>query len=354
MKNEQLPAMTPREEFAEALRSVGCIVEGEHPLMDGAAHRIRTEGDRAGASSGFYVAYMGGRPAGYVKNNRTGEEVRWKTQGAFISQQDKAAFQAECARKQQERAKELLLEHEKTAERVAGQLSWMKQDVPTPYLDRKGLAPRRGVFWATDGKTTCIPAVDADGKLWSMQYIQEDGTKRFAKNSRKEGCFHPVGGMDALRTAPAIVIAEGYATAGSISDAIGHATVAAFDSGNLMTVATALKDKYPDKAVIIAGDDDLHLLNHPKVRANPGREKAEKAAQAVGGKAVFPVFAPGEREKDMAGFTDFNDLSQKSTLGMAAVARQLKPAIEKAIKEKAIELEKNKQLVHSHSEEMSR
>ena len=37
VKNEQLPAMTPREEFAEALRSVGCIVEGEHPLMDGAA-----------------------------------------------------------------------------------------------------------------------------------------------------------------------------------------------------------------------------------------------------------------------------------------------------------------------------
>ena len=281
VKNEQLPAMTPREEFAEALRSVGCIVEGEHPLMDGAAHRIRTEGDRAGASSGFYVAYMDGRPAGYVKNNRTGEEVRWKTQGAFISQQDKAAFQAECARKQQERAKELLLEHEKTAERVAGQLSWMKQDVPTPYLDRKGLAPRRGVFLATDGKTTCIPAVDADGKLWSMQYIQEDGTKRFAKNSRKEGCFHPVGGMDALRTAPAIVIAEGYATAGSISDAIGHATVAAFDSGNLMAVATALKDKYPDKAVIIAGDDDLHLLNHPKVRANPGREKAETACRTV-------------------------------------------------------------------------
>lgn len=23
-------------------------------------------------------------------------------------------------------------------------------------------------FLATDGKTTCIPAVDADGKLWSM------------------------------------------------------------------------------------------------------------------------------------------------------------------------------------------
>ena len=297
---------------------------------------------------------MDGWPAGYVKNNRTGEEVRWKTQGAFISQQDKAPSKLNAPENNRSGPKSSFSNMKKTAERVAGQLSWMKQDVPTPYLDRKGLAPRRGAFWAKDGKTTCIPAVDADGKLWSMQYIQEDGTKRFVKNSRKEGCFHPVGGMDALRTAPAIVIAEGYSTAGSISDAISHATVAAFDSGNLVAVATALKDKYPDKAVIIAGDDDLHLLNHPKVRANPGREKAEKAAQAVGGKAVFPVFAPGEREKDMAGFTDFNDLAQKSRLGMASVASQLKPAIEKAISEKSAELERNKQLVQSHSEGMSR
>lgn len=56
----------------------------------------------------------------------------------------------------------------------------------------------------------------------------------------------------------------------------------------------------------------------------------------------------------MAGFTDFNDLGQKSTLGMAAVARQLNPAIEKAISEKSAELERNKQLVQSHSEGMSR
>lgn len=39
---------------------------------------------------------------------------------------------------------------------------------------------------------------------------------------------------------------------------------------------------------------------------------------------------------------------------MAAVARQLKPAIEKAISEKSAELERNKQLVQSHSEGMSR
>jgi putative DNA primase/helicase len=67
-----------------------------------------------------------------------------------------------------------------------------------------------------------------------MQYIQEDGTKRFAKDSRKEGCFHAVGGMDALARAPALVISEGYATAATNAEVIGFATVAAFDAGNLL------------------------------------------------------------------------------------------------------------------------
>lgn len=82
--------------------------------------------------------------------------------------------------------------------------------------------------------------------------------------------------MDALRTAPAIVIAEATPRQEAFLMPIGHATVAAFDSGNLMTVATALKDKYPDKAVIIAGDDDLHLLNHPKVRATPDVKRRKR------------------------------------------------------------------------------
>ena len=338
-----MPPLSPREEFGETLRSVGCVVEGEHPVMDGKSHRIRVEGDREGVRSGFYVGHMDGRPAGYAKNNRTGEEIRWKSQGAFLSTQDRAAFKATCERKQAERAAAQLQEHENTAQRVAHQLRGMREMV-TPYLEKKGLGARKGVFLAEDGKTTCIPAFDVDGKLWTMQYIQEDGTKRFAKNGKKEGCFAVAGGnIDSLRNAPAIVIAEGYATAGSISDGIAAPVVAAFDSGNLMAVAKALHDKYPDKAMVIAGDDDQHLLDNPRVRRNVGREKAEMVAETVGGKAVFPIFAPGEREKDSAGFTDFNDLSTKSKLGMAAVERQLKPAIEKAISEKLEQLEKNRQ-----------
>jgi phage/plasmid primase-like uncharacterized protein len=98
--------------------------------------------------------------------------------------------------------------------------------------------------------------------------------------------------MDALAVAPVLVIAEGYATAASLAEGLGHATVAAFDSGNLPAVAKVLHEKFPGKPVIIAGDDDRRLLmTHGH---NPGRVKAEEAAREVGGQAIFPIFAPGE------------------------------------------------------------
>ena len=83
-----------------------------------------------------------------------------------------------------------------------------------------------------------------------------------------------------------------YATAASLAEGLGHATVAAFDSGNLPHVARALREKFPDKPIVIAGDDDK--AQEIERGHNPGRTKAEEAAKAVGGKAIFPIFAPGE------------------------------------------------------------
>jgi len=79
-----------------------------------------------------------------------------------------------------------------------------------------------------------------------MQYIQENGTKRFAKNSRKEGCFHSVGGMDALAAAPVWLLPRLCHRCYSFRG-LGQATLSAFDSGNLLPVAQALHQKYPGK-----------------------------------------------------------------------------------------------------------
>ena len=76
-----------------------------------------------------------------------------------------------------------------------------------------------GVFETPRG-SMAIPAFDADGKLWSVQYVNSDGSKRFARESRKEGCFHLVGSTDPvgdLNSADAIVVAEGYATSATLN-----------------------------------------------------------------------------------------------------------------------------------------
>jgi putative DNA primase/helicase len=102
--------------------------------------------------------------------------------------------------------------------------------------------------------------------------------------------------------------------------------VAAFDSGNLVPVAKALHEKYPDKPMVIAGDDDKHLEATQGV--NPGRSKAEEAARAVGGKLLLPIFAPGEQAANPKGFTDFNDLATRSVLGQEGIARQVRSVVD--------------------------
>jgi putative DNA primase/helicase len=217
---QQGPAMSPRDEFAEALRSIGCVVNGEHPMMDGKKHRISVEGEKLSekAGSGFYVGHLDGHPAGYVKNNKTGVDMKWKSKGYALDPEQKARLQAEAADKLQARAAEQERLQEQTAQRVAKQMAHLLPVIaPTTYMQTKGIEPQAGVFTDKEGRETYIPATDTDGKQWTMQYIQEDGTKRFAKDSRKEGCFHAIGGLDALAKAPALVIGEGYATASSLA-----------------------------------------------------------------------------------------------------------------------------------------
>lgn len=403
---QQGPAMTPKEEFADALRSLGCIVSGDHPIMDGQRHRITVEGDKKGEQAGFYVGHLDGHPAGYIKNNRTGLDMKWKSKGYTLDPEEKAKLQAEAATKLAERAAEQNRLHEATAQRVGRQTeNLVPVTQPTPYMQAKAIEAHAGLLTDKDGQKTYIPAFDVDGKQWTMQYIQEDGTKRFAKDSRKDGCFHPVGGMDAVAAAPALVIAEGYATAATLAESLGQAIVAAFDSGNLPAVARALHEKFPDKPVIIAGDDDRHQVITQGT--NPGRTKAEEAAKAVGGTAIFPIFAPGEnsypanlppitpqiyREHEramhrleaaqkepekvqlteqeaadlkrallspeqlaglagMKSHTDFNDLATRSELGREGVVRQAGAAVSQALQAQEQRQEQKQKLEHDHKQE---
>jgi putative DNA primase/helicase len=287
------------------LREIGAVVQGEHPIMNGEAQRIPAVNDKRGELTIFYVAHEDGVPNGYAENNRTKQVIRWKATGQHLSPEAKAdltveAEQKRYARKQAER--EL---YEATAQRLGEELrinnSGVKQ---TQYHKAKQIEATPGA--PSRNGDVLVPGYDVDGKLWRIQYIKEDGTKRFAKDSRKHTdvftwSVRPNGAaaLQKIAMSPAVVIAEGYATAATLAEHGKVPTLAAYDSGNLLSVATSIRERWPDKEIVIAGDDDHGL------ESNPGREKALAAAEAVAGVAIFPNFSAEQRAQ---GFTDFNDL----------------------------------------------
>lgn len=326
-ENQRLPedkALSPEDEFKEALISLGAIVTNDHPIMDGKPHRIEMDDDKHGEKAGFYVAHLDGIPAGYIKNNRTGSELKWKCKGYVLTDEQKSALKAQALENQKNRELELDEKHKNTALKLTQRLSRMKEATElTSYMKSKGIQLQPGVYTSPAHKITCIPATDIDGKVWSIQYIGDDGTKNFAKDSRKEGCFHVIGGLEKLANSPVIVIAEGYATAATIKEATDlPAVVSAFDAGNLKSVAKAIHEKYPHTPIMMAADDDKHLEQLKGV--NPGKEKACEAADAVNGFIVLPTFAPGEQSLNPKQFSDFNDLANRSKLGFEGAKRQIK------------------------------
>ena len=99
-----------------------------------------------------------------------------------------------------------------------------------------------------------MPGYDVDGKLWTIQYHQRGRNKAVCEDSRKQGCFHvfgaPNGATAIQKTAMSsmVVIAEGYATAVTLAKHGKGPTLAAYDSGNLLSVANAVHQRYPNKA----------------------------------------------------------------------------------------------------------
>ena len=87
----------------EVLRSLGAVVEGDHPIMNGERQRIRAENDKRGEQTIFYIGHLDGVPNGYAENNRTKEVRRWKARGQHLSEEQRNELLAEAEKKRFER-----------------------------------------------------------------------------------------------------------------------------------------------------------------------------------------------------------------------------------------------------------
>jgi putative DNA primase/helicase len=257
--------------FRAAIRAAG--LEPPEHIEPGRLHRFpgveKSNGNRAAWcllfedgmggcfgdwSSGFSDNWQAKREKPFSQSERV----------AFMRRVEKARKHAEAERQQQ---------YADAAKRAAA--IWTAA-APAPgdhpYLTAKGIAPH-GIRVNDDGRLV-VPVRDADGNLDSLQFIADDGGKKFLTGGKVSGCYYSIGKPDGV-----LCIAEGYATGASIHEATGQAVAVAFTANNLEPVARALRGKCPDVQIVVGGDRD---------ESRTGQDKAEAAARAVSGFVAIP------------------------------------------------------------------
>ena len=184
------------------------------------------------------------------------------------------------------------------------------------YTRKKQITP----IGALEKNGVIVLPIMYDGEVTSIQYIQENGDKKFHTGGRIKGGYLKLEGKDTRRT----FICEGWATGCSILEATNCTVYVAFNANNLYEVCSYVK-KNETGYICIAGDDD-----HSGIK-NTGLEAAKKCHEVFGFDYRLPIF-----EADNRG-TDFNDMH--IALGLAAVNRHL--ALPKTEKREAKEEEKS-------------
>jgi putative DNA primase/helicase len=297
----------PTQQFRQAIEAAG-LTPPATIHDDGAIHRFSTNG-RRGDDSGWYSLHTDGIAAGAFGCWRESMQSTWcaKSDNAMTAA-ELDTHRVRIKAIQVQREAEQVQRQQTTATDAARRVQAATDCTQHPYLTTKGVQAH-GI--KIEGDNLLIPMIDSTGKVQSLQSITPDGDKRFLSGGRVKGCYHAIG-----KPAGLLIVCEGYATGASIHEATGHAVAVAFNAGNLEAVAAALRSKYPDMKIIIAGDDD-HLTD-----GNPGLNKARAAAQAVGALVAVPSF-PADRP-DKA--TDFNDLHQLA--GLDAVKACIDNAME--------------------------
>lgn len=266
--------------FADAMEDYG--LERETPDPNGKWHNVRLKGAK-GRKKGAYVLSLSPFPKGYIRNF-LGREGSWYYAGISLSPEERAVLNAQERERRLAREREIEREQTGIAEKTAAILASFST------LDAAGhgycVRKRVGAYGVRVGQSgvhdmagllnlesfrlgkesfLVIPGRDVDGKLWTVQAIsnRQGGPKLFASGARKKGTFHIIGAdsVAALCACPAVLLAEGYATAASLFESTGLPVVVCFDAGNLVEVAKILKSRLPkNQPKIVCGDNDQFFI----------------------------------------------------------------------------------------------
>jgi putative DNA primase/helicase len=182
-------------------------------------------------------------PAGSFGDWRSGISETWSSKSA------ESLTPAESLA-QRERFQTLAKARETERERVRAEAAakaesiWARAartDEAHPYLAAKGVRAH-GIKQL--GESLVVP-LRRNVKLTSLQFIEPGGSKRFLTGGETAGAYFSIGKPDG-----GLVICEGYATGATIREATGRAVAVAFNAGNLLEVARAMRTKFPAAQII--------------------------------------------------------------------------------------------------------
>ena len=150
-------------------------------------------------------------------------------------------------------------------------------ELSSKYVDR--IYNKRSL---RESRVILAPLQDIHGTIRTVQFINEAGKKFFIKGGMK-GCFFLT---KELKSAEIIGIAEGVATALSVSQVQGFPVVAAMSCCNLKNIAQIIKEHYPKAELIILAD-----------KGGNGEKMAKEAARQTSSRVAVPEFTDEEVDK---------------------------------------------------------
>lgn len=269
-------------DFIHAMELEGCkpIEPIAQRLSSGELIRFRCDGDGKGRQNGWAILYLDEKPAGAFGNYRLGINRKWRVdRDLSLSPEERRRLSEEWAQAKQRRDEERQrCESEAAQEAVEMWAAAPAASHDHPYAAKKRL---NAALLRQKDDRLLIPMYDGAGKLWNLQRIAGDGTKRFLRGGRTSGLFCIIGAF--TERAQTACIGEGYATMAAVHRASGHPCIVSFSAKNMAAVARLWNDARPDLHFIICADDDSHL------DSNLGMEAARAVAEEIGAKVAKPL-----------------------------------------------------------------
>ncbi|MBV8770815.1 MAG: hypothetical protein JO166_00605 [Deltaproteobacteria bacterium] len=244
----------------EAMVADGVVSGPVQIITDGQIHRLHGPDDKPGRKNSYYRCFS--EHAAHFGNWKTGVSQLWFNNLRQVNSTERQKIRDQIKAAKAESDKAQVDRYAKAAKRA--EKIWTKaQPIADPsahdYLVAKSIQPHRARKF---GRAIVIPVLDPDsGYPTSLQFIYPDGAKKFLSGGRIKGGYFPMADEPIKGHPLVLAIAEGFATASTVHELARYndelvPVAVAFNAGNLLAVAKAMRKKHPRTGILICGDDD--------------------------------------------------------------------------------------------------